>query len=167
MNNLDLTDIEENLDVDFINYMGRVDRIFVSSKIDRVEQIEELKKFQIEMVIDLKEKGETEFDDRKEFENSGIKYQNFPITSFSNLDFDSICQFSKMIESTEKNTLVYCISSNRVGAMMALYLAYKCGHPKKRAFEIGCKLGMTKDELKEKIWAIFNAKDTQNVLKCS
>lgn len=166
MNNLDLTDIEERLSVDFITYMGRVDRVFTASKVENSDQVQKLKDLKIEMVIDLKQKGETDFDDESEFNKVGIEYRHFPISSFEDVNFDTICQFSKLIESTDKNVLVYCISSNRVGAMMALYLAYKCGHPKKRAFEVGCKLGMTKEELKEKIHRFFNNNDKQYIQEC-
>ena len=153
---LDLTDIEENIKSKNISYLSRVGNIYCSSKISDQKQLEEIKELKIGLVIDLKEDHETDFKDEWEFKNIGIEYHHFPISSFDKFDFQTLCDFSTMIENTEKNILIYCISSNRVGALMSLYLAFKCGHPKKRSFDIGRKLGMTKDLLQDKITTILN-----------
>ncbi len=155
MNKLDLTDIEESIEINGFNHFSRVDNIFCSSKITDEKQVSDLKKFNIKKVVDLKLEDETSFDDQKVMTSNGLNYIHFPVSSFDSIAFENLQKFSEYIESSDQNILVYCMSSNRVGAMLSLYLAKICGHPKKRAIEIGTKMGMKRESLQEKIMEII------------
>ncbi len=160
MNALDLTDLDENIETSSFHHFSRVDNIFCSSKIADENQIVELKKYDIKKVIDLKLEDETPFNDRERITRSGLDYIYFPVSDLENIDFESLQRFSEHIESSDHNILIYCMSANRVGAMLSLYLSKICGHPKKRAIEIGSKMGMKRESLQEKLKEIINYEET-------
>lgn len=139
---LNLTDIQFDLPKNQFDHFIRVDHLYIGSKIDSLEQIDFLKSIGIKNVIDLKSTEETSFNDEKEFKKAGIGYINFPITNIAELEFEILQKFGNLISQNEEKLLVYCMSGNRVGALLALNSCFICGHPKKRALEFGEKVGM-------------------------
>ncbi len=147
MNQIDLTDIESLIKNDLIERLYRVDYLYCSSKITSREQIEWLKSLQIKLVVDLKQSHETDFSDREEFERAGIDYIHFPISSLAELSFSDLRELAEALISDSEPKLIYCMSSNRVGALLTLIFTYVLGHPKQRALEVGKKLGLDKEGL--------------------
>lgn len=139
---LNLTDIDTNTSENKFDHFLRVDHLYIGSKVDSSEQIEYLKSIGIKNVIDLKSSDESSFNDKEEFERMGINYFNLPITNIAELKFEELQEFGNRISQNEGKTLVYCMSGNRVGAILALNSCLVCGHPKKRALEFGEKIGM-------------------------
>lgn len=155
MNKLDLTEIDENIRIDSFDHFSRVDNVFCTSKIISKKQINEIKKYDIKKVIDLKQEGETNFKDKEEMTAAGLEYIHFPVTNFESINFESLQKFSEYLESSDHNILIYCMSANRVGAILTLYLSKVCGHPKKRAIEVGSMMGMKRQALREKIMKVI------------
>ena len=139
---LNLTDIQFDFPDKQFEHFLRVDHLFIGSKIDNSKQIDFLKSMDIKTVIDLKFREETLFDDEKEISKAGINYHHLPIKSFIDFEFEKLQRFGQLISKNEKKILVYCMSGNRVGALLALNACFVCGHPKKRALEFGEKVGM-------------------------
>lgn len=147
MNCFNLTDTNsKELDVG-LDFFARFDNIYVSSKISTTDQIEELKKIGITEVIDLKMVGESGFNDQECFEAAGIKYYSMPVQNLDDVDLEFLEKFKKIIKENQNKKLVYCMSANRVGAVLSLFFAKICGHPKARALDIALKLGLRKENL--------------------
>lgn len=137
-----LTDIQIDIPKNRFDHFIRVDHLYIGSKVSCLEQIDFLKSIGIKKVIDLKSSDETSFNDKEEFEKVGISYLNLPITNIAEIEFEEVQQFGNLINQNEDNILIYCMSGNRVGALLALNSCLVCGHPKKRALEFGQKIGM-------------------------
>lgn len=149
---IDLRDIELDVSQSSFEHLVRVDHIYIGSKLKNHQQASLLKSFGVKRAIDLKASGETDFDDKKSFEHNGVEYIHFPITDLSQIQLLDLQKFGELISNkNDGNIFVYCMSGNRVGALMALNAGLVCGHPKKRAYEIGVKLGMSRDSIKETV----------------
>ena len=159
LNRLDLTDINLDLECKLFKKIVRIDDLLFSSKITTADQVSYLQNMSVKLVIDLKNKNETEFEDEKVFTEAGIKYLNYPITNIENVSFEMLCRIKNEIENSNDHKLIYCMSGNRVGALFTLILSEVLGHPKERAFEYGCKVGMNKEELMEKVKNRINFKE--------
>jgi protein tyrosine phosphatase (PTP) superfamily phosphohydrolase (DUF442 family) len=152
---IDLTDLQEEISDKGFSHLSRVGPVFIGSKVESEEHAQQILELDIDLAIDLKNKGETPLDDQVAFEKIGITYHNIPISDLSQLTFEDIQHFSELIKSSQKNVLVYCMSGNRVSALLALYFSLALGHPKNRSLEIAEKLGLTKAPLKEKVIQYF------------
>lgn len=162
LNNLNLTDIKI---ADYNNNFSSliwVDNLLLASKITESEEIELLKKLNINLAIDLKEAGESAFADKEEFQKSGIDYYNFAISDLDNLSFDDLTKIKEKIEEYDGNKFIYCMSGNRVAALLSLMLSEVLGHPKQRAYKFALKIGLTKEPLKEKLQKRLGLKEKKN-----
>ena len=151
LNNLDLTNLYDEKDKDRFEKLIWLDRILVGSKIDEYSQIELLKTKGIELAIDFKSPDETNFDDESAFNSADIAYLNFPVSQIDLVTQEDLCFLKNKIEEFNGNVFLYCMSANRVGAIISLILAEVIGHSKKRSLRIGSEVGMTKDLLKQKV----------------
>lgn len=151
-----LTNIEENINDQLFNHLTKIDNVYTASKVDTKEQIQFLKDHGVKLAIDLKNQEETDFNEEAEFKAAGIEYYRFPITDISEIDFETLEKFKELFIKTDENKLVFCMSSNRVGALLALYLAQVCGHPKERALDIGIKAGMKREALQLMVKELLN-----------
>lgn len=142
---LNLLDIEENLNQGEFSHLIRVDNIYVGSKVLSKDQVELVKRLGVESAVDLKARGETEFEDQKEFEALGINYVHLPVTDLEKVDFELVKKLGECIQDRSKKVLVYCASGNRVGALLALHSYFVCGHPVERSFEFGVKVGLSRE----------------------
>ena len=146
---LNLTDIDFQLAKNQFDHLIRVDHLYLGSKIFSSDQIDFVKSLGVNRVIDLKSSEETPFLDKQEFENTGIEYFNLPIQDLETLSFDELQEFGKLINHKSGKVLVYCMSGNRVGALLALNACIVCGHPKKRSLEFGERIGMKNPNTKQ------------------
>jgi protein tyrosine phosphatase (PTP) superfamily phosphohydrolase (DUF442 family) len=153
---LNLSDIELNLDQQEFDHLVRIDHVLVGSKLSNEKQVSFLKNLGVEMAIDLKAEGETSFNDKEAIEKNDIEYVHFPVNDLENLGFSCLQEFAKLVNYKNKKIFIYCMSGNRVGALMALNAALVCGHPKSRALELGERLGMNKSALQEKVQKILH-----------
>ena len=154
MHRLDLTDVEEKVEGPFA-HLARVGDCYIASKVENQEQVEFIKSLGVSLAIDLKESGETDFDDSGAFEQLGVEYAHFPISDVSSLEFEGLCRFEKLLGSAEGPKLIYCMSGNRVSALLALKLVLVCGHPKQRALDLAMRVGLIKEGLIQKVQAHF------------
>ena len=155
MGNINLTDIEPVVQGSPFEHFARIDNLYVASKLSSEDQIKYLQEKGIKIAIDMKERGETDFPDEEALKKAGIRYHHFPVSDINDLDFDTLSELSRILNKDRGAKLLYCMSGNRVGAALALQQSLVCGHPKQRAFDAACKIGLTKEELKEKVLKIF------------
>ena len=158
LSNLDLTAIKKVESGHNFLSLFWCDNLLLASKISSIEDVEYLKSSGVTFAIDLKEKKETPFDDEKELSRFGIRYYNFPVTDIDQLGFDQLNDLKKRLENEKGNKLIYCMSGNRVGALLSLILNEILGHPKQRSYDFAMKVGVTKEPLREKLRNRFNIK---------
>lgn len=155
MGSIDLTDIEVVKNHNFC-CLYRLDNLYIGSKLEDQSQVELMKNLGVTTAIDMKEAGETDFPDEESLKKAGIEYVHFPVGDISNIAFEDLEKLSKAIKTGPGKKLLYCMSGNRVAAVLALQQALVLGHPKKRAFELAQKIGLTKNDLKEKLLKALN-----------
>ncbi len=155
MINLNLTQIDQNLNDGSFTHFVRLDEIFIGSAIESEKQVKLLKNFHVTRAINIKNESEVEFDEKKAIESAGIEYINFPISSPSELTLEKYQEFKNILEKNTGRVFIFCLSGNRVGAFISLYLALVCGHPKKRALEVGKKIGLTSQALIEQVCKVL------------
>jgi protein tyrosine phosphatase (PTP) superfamily phosphohydrolase (DUF442 family) len=74
----------------------------------------------------------------------GFAFDRFPISGTNSLTRENVELFAAiMAEVGEKRALLYCASSNRVGAMLALKAHWVDGESAEEALEFGLSAGLT------------------------
>ena len=155
MGNINLTDIEEVNDHNFCS-LYRLDDLYIASNLEDKSQVDLMRKLGVKTAIDMKELVETDFSDEELLRSAGIDYHHFPVSDISRLTFEELSSLAKVMKQNTGKKLLYCTSGNRVAAVIALQQALIFGHPKRRAFELAQKIGLTKESFKEKLIQTFN-----------
>ncbi len=109
----------------------------------------------IQVVVNLRSDREMkslEFDEPSLIEELGMKYVALPVTpaTFAPADADEL---KEILLSTTGPILIHCASSNRVGAIWAMYLHRHRGVGVDDAIDLGRKAGMRSEVLVETIRA--------------
>lgn len=151
MKSLNLQDKEFDLQSDSFDHFVRVDHVFIASKISSYDQIKELEKYHITKAIDVKEIHETEFNDKEAFKSSPIEYIHFPISKVENIKFEELLALNQLVENSSGKVLIYCMSGNRVSALLALISCFVKGHPKNRALDFSKEVGLIHPDLTETV----------------
>lgn len=165
MNNVNLTDIETIKESSFC-CLYRLDNLFIGSKLTEESQLSVMQKLGVKTAIDMKEKGESDFPDEEKLNKFGIIYHHFPISDLSQVSLEDLRRLTILIKSSPGKKLLYCMSGNRVAAVIALQQALVFGHPKQRALNLAQKIGLTKEPLKEKLIQILKNQGEKNEKKC-
>lgn len=77
----------------------------------------------------------------------GYEFDRLPITGAESLTRENVEIFAAMLAEAEgEGTLLYCASSNRVGALVALKAAWLDGVPPEEALQLGLAAGLTRLE---------------------
>ena len=158
--------VGENLSTPFLNHDGRIKKApfggNVSPAIHNYNRVspylanagllhsgglEEAQALGFKLIIDLRGSNEKGVKAEQEWaEEIGVNYLNIPITSQA-LNWDQVEKYTAAIENTEHYpVLIHCVSSNRSGALWALYRARK-GIPASIAIEEGRAAGLASAEV--------------------
>lgn len=148
--NIDMTEVQK-IDYSPFTHLVKADNLYIASKLENHQQLDYLKDLDLSVAIDMKLKDETDFDDEKEITKLGIEYVYFPIESIEDVSFEQLEKLYEILSCDKTKKLVYCMSGNRVGALLALTQSFLGGHPKKRSLEFGQKTGLTRDSLIERV----------------
>ena len=74
----------------------------------------------------------------------GVQFDRLPISGSGSLTRDNVQAFAAILEEVgEKTPMLYCASSNRVGAMLALKAHWVDGESAEEALELGLASGLT------------------------
>ncbi len=145
---IDLTDIDENLKSSFSDFLSRVDRIFISSQIYQDFSQKQIRDLKISTIISLNINGE---EDSKLFLNqNNVKFISHPIPEIERICFDDLTKINPYFQKNQ-SILIYSKSANKASIFLALYFYSICGHPKERCLELSKRLGVTKQNLVEKL----------------
>ncbi|WEN14209.1 sulfur transferase domain-containing protein [Rhodanobacter sp. AS-Z3] len=110
----------------------------------QASDIPALKHAGIREVIDLSVDSETpDFDEAAAMHAAGIDYRNLPIHGADDLSPATVTHFDRLLaEAGDRETLVHCASSNRVGALIALRAALIGGKNSEDAVAEGRRWGL-------------------------
>ncbi len=136
----------ENMVLDDISMFHKAESYRYSSGQPTTEQLKGLKKAGIDVVINLRPKGEHDDSEEKAIlESTDVAYHNIAIDGAKGLSMANVEALDKVLEDipSDQNVLMHCASGNRVGAMMALRANWLHGASKEEALAIGEKYGMT------------------------
>lgn len=129
----------------FVNY-NRAFPTIATAGLLKDGALEEAKRLGFKTVVDLrgpKEEGVTA--KRKAVEAAGLDYVNIPVTTRAPT-MDQVAEFAAIAnDATRHPILLHCVSSNRSGAMWALYRVSE-GVPVEVAIEEGRTNGLTSRE---------------------
>jgi len=105
------------------------------------------------VVINLREPGETDWDEQQAATDLGLAYYNVPISrsgpGFVSADLDRISAL--VADNSDTRILLHCSSGNRAAAWFATHLARDHGMAAADAIELAEKAGMTSDGLKQRV----------------
>ena len=74
----------------------------------------------------------------------GVQFDRLPISGSGSLTRDNVHAFAAIMDEVgEKTAMLYCASSNRVGAMLALKAHWVDGESPEEALELGLAAGLT------------------------
>lgn len=108
------------------------------------QDIADLSKQGIVGVINLRPSAETpERDQRQEAQEAGLTYANIPISGPADLNAHNAQLLDEHIAKAQGPVLIYCGSSNRVGALLALRAKLIQGLSADEALKLGQSAGMT------------------------
>ncbi len=120
------------------------------------ETFREMKKLGVKVAIDLREPEELKGFEQKAAKENGIKYYSVPISKTGEIQKEPIAKVEKIVkENSKKKIWVYCQSANRAGAWLAIHLAKSRKIPVEDAIATAKKLGLSKDEMVDKVRAFL------------
>ena len=111
----------------------------------------------VEVVVNIRgdrEIAETDFDESLLVDHLGMKYVRIPITPDS-LGLDDADTLKDVLSVTRGPILIHCASSNRVGALWAVYLHRHRHIAIDDAIELGRSAGLRSDKLIAMIRELF------------
>jgi uncharacterized protein (TIGR01244 family) len=102
----------------------------------------------VKSVVNLRAENETPHPSevRQWARKSGLAFHHLPIAGPKAVTRENAEKLDKILASAEKPVLVYCGSSNRVGALLALRAFYLYGAPAEDAVRYGKRAGLTRLE---------------------
>ena len=114
------------------------------------EHLERLAGAGYKMVLDLRaEKEDRGFDEARTVRDSGMEYENIPVTP-DTLSAEKFDRFRELMGDPERRpALVHCSSANRVGALLIPYLILDENKTREEALEIAFRVGLQSEELKQ------------------
>lgn len=98
-------------------------------------------------VIDLRQPGEIDWDERRVVEDLGMSYVQIPVAVPDGLTVDNARRLAEALDRPDAGPiLLHCGSSNRVGALIAIKAHRLDGEDLDTALELGRAAGLTKLE---------------------
>lgn len=145
MKTINLTAVE-NVSHSSFETLIKLDRIFIGSKPLDESFTEFCANQKIETAIDLKLAGEEKMQEEKYFKENDIPYFHFPVSDITAISKEQLQQINQVLVENDK-ILCYCVSGNRVAALLGLILFHIYGHPKERVLSLVGQIGLTKEPL--------------------
>ena len=98
----------------------------------------------VKRVINLCPVNETPPTEPAFIASQGMDYQTVPIAGPGDLNRENVEKLAALLDQDDQSTLVHCVSSNRVGALLALKAFWVDGKSVEEALQFGLSAGLTK-----------------------
>lgn len=108
------------------------------------EQLEALAESGIKHIVNLRPKGEQDWDEGAWVQSLGMTYHAIPVAGAAGITVDNAKALAELLEKTgNETTLVHCSSGNRVGALIAVQEHALKGQSVDAAVNTGKQWGLT------------------------
>lgn len=112
----------------------------------------------VDVIINLREPGETNWDEARAVADAGLAYYNVPIAA-SGTTFDAVAmrEISTLVQKhSDRKILLHCSSGNRAGAWLAIHLVHDHGMDEDSSITIAEKAGLTKPVMEARVREYLN-----------
>ena len=128
--------------LDILNLKAQSENVLTSGQPSQTD-FAKLKQLGVQNVINLRGDNETNWSEQESVTELGMNYYHIPVQSKADITIQNATKLQALLnEHQQQTTLLHCASSNRVGALVALYNAVTLKKPIEEAVEIGKQWGL-------------------------
>ncbi len=110
-------------------------------------------------VINLRESGETDFDEQAIVEKLGLEYYNFPVSGRKELSAATMEKIGKAVQKKgDVPVMIHCASGNRAAAWLATHLVTVHQDSLENALKVAKSVGLTSKVLEGKVIHLLTGK---------
>ncbi|RZF90644.1 hypothetical protein EXT42_19595 [Pseudoalteromonas sp. CO302Y] len=129
-------------ELDILNLKAQSEYVLTSGQPNQTD-FAKLKELGVENIINLRGDNETNWSEHDLVTELGMNYYHIPVQSKADITIENATKLQNLLnEHQQQTTLLHCASSNRVGALVALYNAITLKKPIDEAVEIGKQWGL-------------------------
>ncbi|WP_194441367.1 protein tyrosine phosphatase family protein [Pseudoalteromonas simplex] len=128
--------------LDILNLKAQSENVLTSGQPSQTD-FAKLKQLGVQNVINLRGDNETNWSEQESVTELGMNYYHIPVQSKADITIENATKLQALLnKQQQQTTLLHCASSNRVGALVALYNAVTLKKPIDEAVEIGKQWGL-------------------------
>ena len=129
-------------ELDILNLKAQSEYVLTSGQPNQTD-FAKLKELGVKNIINLRGDNETNWSEQDLVTELGMNYYHIPVQSKADITIENATKLQNLLnEHQQQTTLLHCASSNRVGALVALYNAITLKKPIDEAVEIGKQWGL-------------------------
>ena len=129
-------------ELDIYNLKAQSEYVLTSGQPNQTD-FSKLKELGVKNIINLRGDNETNWSEQDLVTELGMNYYHIPVQSKADITIENATKLQSLLnEHQQQTTLLHCASSNRVGALVALYNAITLKKPIDEAVEIGKQWGL-------------------------
>lgn len=129
-------------ELDIYNLKAQSEYVLTSGQPNQTD-FAKLKELGVKNIINLRGDNETNWSEQDLVTELGMNYYHIPVQSKADITIENATKLQSLLnEHQQQTTLLHCASSNRVGALVALYNAITLKKPIDEAVEIGKLWGL-------------------------
>ncbi|UJX27325.1 MULTISPECIES: protein tyrosine phosphatase family protein [Pseudoalteromonas] len=129
-------------ELDIYNLKAQSEYVLTSGQPNQTD-FAKLKELGVKNIINLRGDNETNWSEQDLVTELGMNYYHIPVQSKADITIENATKLQSLLnEHQQQTTLLHCASSNRVGALVALYNAITLKQPIDEAVEIGKQWGL-------------------------
>ena len=126
--------------LDILNLKAQSENVLTSGQPSQTD-FAKLKQLGVQNIINLRGDNETNWSEQELVTELGMNYYHIPVQSKADITIENATKLQALLNK-QQTTLLHCASSNRVGALVALYNAVTLKKPIDEAVEIGKQWGL-------------------------
>ncbi|WP_199524414.1 protein tyrosine phosphatase family protein [Pseudoalteromonas sp. bablab_jr011] len=128
--------------LDILNLKAQSESVYTSGQPSQTD-FAKLKDVGLQTVINLRGDNETSWSEKELVSGLGMNYYHIPVRSKADITLENATKLQALLQThQQETTLLHCASSNRVGALVALYHAVTLKKPIDEAIETGKQWGL-------------------------
>lgn len=129
-------------ELDILNLKAQSEYVLTSGQPNQTD-FAKLKELGVKNIINLRGDNETNWSEQDLVTELGMNYYHIPVQSKADITIENATKLQSLLnQHQQQTTLLHCASSNRVGALVALYNAITLKKPIDEAVEIGKQWGL-------------------------
>ncbi len=125
-----------------LNLKAQTEHLYTAGQPEQ-DDFAKLKLLGVQTIINLRGNSETNWSEQDLVTELGMNYYHLPVQSKADITIENATKLQNLLNKhQQQTTLLHCASSNRVGALVALYNAVTLKKPIDEAVEIGKQWGL-------------------------